>query len=101
LDRILFAQTLATTPHLFSSGLFGMVYEHLSGCFIPKDPSSRFSRLFHATIVVAYGDIPRSMARMLGVNKLLAMAKDIGGFCPTVIGKMFFRLISHSIVLQF
>jgi len=28
LDKTLFAQALATTPHLFSGGLFGMVYEH-------------------------------------------------------------------------
>jgi hypothetical protein len=77
-----------------------MVYEHLSRCFIPKDLSSRFSRLFHATIVVAYGDIPRLMALMLMANRLLAIAKDIGGFCPTAIGKIFFRLIKCSIILQ-
>jgi hypothetical protein len=44
LDRILFAQTLAIAPHL--SRLYGMVYEHLLGCLILEDPSSRFSELF-------------------------------------------------------
>ncbi len=34
-------------------------------------------------------------------NKLLAMTKDIGGFHPIVVGKVFLQLISHSIVLQF
>jgi len=43
LDRILFAQALAIAPHLSSGGLFEMVYEHLLGCFILKDPSSGFS----------------------------------------------------------
>jgi hypothetical protein len=76
-----------------------MVYEHLLRCFISKDLSSRFSRLFHAIIVVAYGDILRLMALMLVVNKLLVITKDIGGFCPIAISKMFFQLINRSIVL--
>jgi hypothetical protein len=37
---------------------------------------------------------------VLGANKLLAMAKDIGGFRLIVVGEVFFRLISHPIVLQ-
>jgi hypothetical protein len=40
LDKIMFTQALANAPHLSSGGLSGMVYEHLSGCFMPKDPSS-------------------------------------------------------------
>jgi hypothetical protein len=46
LDKILFTQTLTTTPHLSLGGLSRMVYEHLLGCFIPKDPSFRFLELF-------------------------------------------------------
>jgi hypothetical protein len=45
LDRTMFAQALTVTPHLFSNGFFGMLYEHLLGCFIPKDPSSKFLEL--------------------------------------------------------
>jgi hypothetical protein len=55
LDRILFTQALATTPHLSSGGFSRMVYEHLLGYFIPKDPSLGFSELFP----VAHGDIFR------------------------------------------
>jgi hypothetical protein len=65
-----------------------MVYEHLLECFIPKDSSSRFSELFQV-VVVAHGDIPRSVALMLGVNKLLATAKDSRGFRPITVNKMF------------
>jgi hypothetical protein len=36
---------------------------------------------------------------MLQVNKLLTMAKDIDSIHPIAIGEVFFRLISHSIVL--
>ncbi len=81
---------------MFSSGLSRMVYEDLLGCFIPKDPSSWFLELFQ---VVVHGDIPRSVALMLRVNKLLIMAKDISGLCPIIIGKVFLQFINHSIVL--
>jgi hypothetical protein len=40
------------------------------------------------------------MALVLGASKLLAMAKDFGNFRPIVIGEVFFRFISRSIVLQ-
>jgi hypothetical protein len=63
-----------------------MVYEHLSKCFIPKDPSLGFSELFQ---VVVYGDILKSMALKLRASKLLAMAKCTSGFCPIIIGKVF------------
>jgi hypothetical protein len=46
LDRTLFAQTLAIILYLSSGGLFKIVYEHFLGCFIPKDPSLGFSKLF-------------------------------------------------------
>ncbi len=86
----MFAHTLATTPHLFSNGLSRMVYEHLLGCFISKDPSLEFSKLFQAIIVVAHGDIPRLVALMLGAIKLLAMAKDFKGIRPLLVGEVFF-----------
>jgi hypothetical protein len=35
---------------------------------------------------------------MLGASKLLTMVKDISGLRPIVVGKVFFQLISHSIV---
>jgi len=90
LDRILFTHILATTPHLFANGLSRMVYEHLLGCFILEDPSSGFSKLFQVVIVVAHGDIPRSVALMLGANRLLAMAKDFKGLRFIVVGGVFF-----------
>jgi hypothetical protein len=88
LDRTLFAKALATTSHLSSDELFGMVYEHLSGCFIPEDPSSGFLKLFQVVILVR-GDIPWSMVLMLGVNRLLVMAKDTGGLHPIIVREMF------------
>jgi hypothetical protein len=42
----MFAQALASAPHLSLGGFFGMVYEHVSGCFILEGPSSWFLELF-------------------------------------------------------
>ncbi len=69
---ILFAQALATIPHLFWNGLFGMIFEHLLKYFILEDSSSKLSELFHVDIVIARMNILRSVALVLGANKLLA-----------------------------
>jgi hypothetical protein len=93
LDTTLFAQALTTTRNLSSGGLYG----HLLKCFIPEDPSLGFLRLFQVVVIV-HGDIPRSVALMLGGNKLSAMAKDTNGLCPITIGEIFFLHSNHSIV---
>jgi hypothetical protein len=36
---------------------------------------------------------------MLKVGRLFTMAKDNGGLHPIIVGKMFFELINHSVVL--
>jgi hypothetical protein len=78
-----------------------MVYEHLSGCFILEDPSSGFSKLFQIVAIIVHEDILKSVALVLGVSRLLAMAKDTNGLCLITVGKVFLRFINHSIVLQF
>jgi hypothetical protein len=90
LDNILIAQTLAITPHLFLGGLSKMVYEHFSIWFILEDPSSKKLELFQATAIVTYVDIPRSVALVLGANRLLAMTKDTGGLHLITVGGVFF-----------
>jgi hypothetical protein len=100
INKSLFAQALTIVPYLFSGGFSRMIYEHFSRCFIPKDPSLRFSELFQTFATIIREDISRSMALMLGVNRLLVMAKDIGGLCPVVVNKVFFLLIIRSIVLK-
>jgi len=99
MDNILFTHVLAVAPNLSSGGLFEMVYEHLSGCFILEDPSSGFSKLFQVVSTIARGDILRLVALVLGVNRLVALAKDIKCFCFIVVGETFFQFISHSIIL--
>jgi hypothetical protein len=99
LDKILFAQALASTLHFSLDELSGMVYEHILRCFIVEDPSSRYSKLFQAIVIVVCGDILKLVALMQKASKLLVMVNDISGLHPIVIGEMFFQLINHSIVL--
>jgi hypothetical protein len=77
-----------------------MVYEHFSRCLILEDPSSRFLELLQVVVVIVHGDISRSVALVLRANKLLAMAKAIGGLCPITIGEVLLELINYSIILQ-
>ncbi len=76
-----------------------MVCEHLLGCFILEDPSFEFLELFQVVVVVAHVHILKLMTLMLGVNKLLAMAKDIGGLPHITEVEVFIWFISRSIVL--
>jgi len=66
-----------------------MVYKHLLGCFILEDPSLGFSELFQVIVVIACGDIPNLVVLVLGANKLLVMAKNIGGLCLIIVGEVF------------
>jgi hypothetical protein len=50
---------------------------------------------------IASGDIPRSMALVLGAIRYLAMAKDTRSFHLIVVGKAFLQLINHSIIFKF
>ncbi len=95
----MFAQASTTTTHLSSSGLSRMVHEYLLRCFILKDPSLGFLKLFQVACI-ACGVIFRSVALLLGVNKLLAMAKDTGGLHLIAISEVVLQLIIRSIVLQ-
>ncbi len=61
---------------------------------------SGFLELFQVVAVGARGDILRSVALMMGASRLLVIAKDIGGIRPIAVSKVFFRLISCSIILQ-
>jgi hypothetical protein len=56
-----------------------MIYEHFSRCFIPKDSSLGFLKLFQVVDIVLM-----SIALMLGASILLTE-----GFYPIVVGKMF------------
>jgi hypothetical protein len=52
-----------------------MVYEHLLGCLILKDTSSRFSKLFQVAVIVC-GNIPRLVALMLRASIFPSLTND-------------------------
>ena len=49
---------------------------------------------------VARGDIPTSVACLLGSSRLVAVQKPQGGVRPLAIGEGFYRLISRAICMQ-
>jgi hypothetical protein len=83
---------------LFLGELSKIIYEHFSKCFILKDPSSGFSKLFQV-VIIAYGDILRPAALVLRVNRLLAMTKETSGLCP--IARCFFNLLFFPLSYNF
>jgi len=59
----------------------------------------QFFGIIQTIIIVAHSDILRLMGLVMGANRLLVMAKDIRGFHPIVVSKVFCPLINHSIIL--
>ena len=79
---------------------FGGVFEHFRDVPDPVDPASGFDLLFHLASRVAQGDIPSSVARMLGTSRLVALQKPLGGVRPLAVGEAFYRLVSRAISMQ-
>ncbi len=66
-----------------------MVCEHFLRCFILKDPSLGFLKLFQV-VIIAHGVILKSMALVLGARRLLAMVKDTGVLHLIALGEICF-----------
>jgi hypothetical protein len=56
-----------------------------------RGPIFRVFGIILGAVIIVHGDIFRLVALVLGANRLLAMAKDISGLHPIVIGEVFFR----------
>jgi hypothetical protein len=95
LNRTLFAQALTIAPHLSLGGFFGMVYEHISRCFIPEYPFLGFSKYFKLFLLLF-------VVISLGQWHWCWGLADCWQWRRTrkVISEVFFWLISCSIVLQ-
>ena len=100
LDRECFVRALRTSPSHSSAGVYGGVFEHYRDVLDPADPASGFDLFFHLASRVARGDIPHSVAQMLGTSRLVALQKPSGGVRPLAIGEGFYRLVSRAICLQ-
>ena len=100
LDRDCFVRAVRASPSHSSAGVFGGVFEHYRDVLDPADPASGFDLFFHLASRVALGDIPASVARMLGTSRLVALQKPSGGVRPLAVGEGFYRLVSRAICLQ-
>ena len=100
LDRECFVRALRTSPSHSSVGVYGGVFEHYRDVLDPADPASGFDLLFELASRVARGDIPHSVAQMLGTSRLVALQKPLGGVRPLAVGEAFYRLVSRAICMQ-
>jgi hypothetical protein len=69
-------------PQLFANDLFGMVFEHLRGCFHSEDFASGFPQWFQLCSHITQGHIPHQIAHILGTAHFLTMTKPLGGVQP-------------------
>jgi hypothetical protein len=66
-----------------------MVFEHLWDYFHLEDLMNGLPQLFQLCFHIAQGHIPPQIARILGVARLLAMTKPLGGVRPIVMGEKY------------
>ena len=99
LDRDCFVRALHTSPSHSSAGIFGGVFEHYQDVLDPVDPVTGFDLLFQLASPVARGDIPTSVAYLLGSSRLIALQKPQGGVRPLAIGEGVYCLISRAICM--
>lgn len=71
-----------------------MVLDHLQDLFDPKDLFNSFSQLFMVCSYVAIRHIPKSIARALGVAKLITLAKSFSGIWPIAINDILLDFVS-------
>jgi hypothetical protein len=69
--------------------------------FHTKGPILKVFRIIPDCYYCCSWGYPRSVALVLGVSKLLAMAKDIGGFRPIAVGKVFVYLLIAPLSYSF
>ncbi len=67
-----------------------MVFKHLRDIFDPKDSTNKFSQLFLVCIYVTIRHILKSIAKALGANRLLILAKPSNGIRPIAIGEVLY-----------
>jgi len=89
----------------YSSFIFGWAFWDGIWTFLrmfhTRKPILRVFKIIPSCCFCYLWDIFSSVALMLGASKLLAMANDIGGFHPIVVGEVFLWLINCSIVYNF
>jgi hypothetical protein len=86
-------------PHLSTSGLCGVFFEHLWKCFHVEDLTNGFPQSFQLCFHIAHGHIPPQIACVLGVACFLTMTKHSSEVHPIIVGETLYQLISHILCL--
>jgi len=76
-----------------------MVFKHLRNAFNLKNSTNSFIQLHQLNSHVAMGHFLGSIACVLGVVRLLALANPTCGIKPIVVGKVFYELIIKPLCL--
>ncbi len=69
------------------SAPFGMVFKHLRIFFNLEDSTNGFIELQQLCSHVVISHFPRFMARVLGVNRFLALVKPFSGIHSIIMGE--------------
>jgi hypothetical protein len=100
-SKLLFPLLHQHMPHLSTNAPSMMVFEHLQGCFHPKNSTSGFLYLFQICSHIFIGLIPLQIARVLGVAHFLAITKPSNRVHPIVAGEAMYRFTNYTLYLQF
>jgi hypothetical protein len=95
----MFRLTFIHLTYLTGGRPSNMVFKHLQDLFNPKDLINNISQLFMVCCYVIVGHISRSIAKALGVTRLLTLAKPSSGIQPIVIGEVFYQLVNRTLCL--
>jgi len=75
LDQETFIFTLVRSPHLYSSGPLGMVYEFLQNYFFPNDFANGFDFFFEIRGHIVRGQVPPSDSHLFFSFQILMLEK--------------------------
>ncbi len=82
-------------------GPFGMVFKHLRNSFNLEDSANGFIELQQLCSHVVINRFPRSMARILGANRILALVKPFSGIRLIIMGEALYQLMNKALYLKF
>jgi hypothetical protein len=86
---------------MFTSGFYGMVFEHLQNCFHPKDSTNGFPQFFQLCYHIVKGHNPPRIAHVLGATYFLTMTKPSRGVCPIAMGETLYQLTNVAYVFNY
>jgi hypothetical protein len=101
LDKEAFISILTHSPCLSFGGPSSMVYKLLGDCYVPDNFANGFDLFFEICRHIACGHVLPSLSHLLVALRLLVLDKQVRGIQPIMIGEVIYRLVAHTLVIQF